>query len=165
VQPSRSCAIAVLCLLHACADEPGPRPCAGSDPHLVVDTGEHRLSLCQNGRPTATHAVRLGTGGVGKTSEGDGKVPLGEYALGRPRPSSKYGAFIEIGYPTDEQRLKGYTGTAVGVHGPDRRLTWLGLANNWFDTTDGCIGLATDPEMKRLSKWVTSSKAQRIVLR
>lgn len=165
MQSSRAFGIVILLLIAACADEGTPSPCSDSDPHLVVETAEHQLWLCQNGRPSMTYGIRLGTGGVGKTKEGDGKVPLGEYSLGRPRPSSKYGTFIEIGYPTDEQRGKGYTGSAVGVHGPDRRLLWLGRANNWFDTTDGCVGLATDPEMQRLSEWVTSSGARRILLR
>jgi murein L,D-transpeptidase YafK len=73
--------------------------------------------------------------------------------------------FIAIGYPTDEQRAKGYTGSAVGIHGPGRKLAWLGDANNWFDTTDGCIGLASDTETKQVSDWVTRSGAARILLR
>jgi hypothetical protein len=155
----------VLCLVHACPDTAAPNPCSGAEPHLVVDTSEHRLSLCKDGRPKRTYDVRLGIGGVGKTKEGDGKVPLGDYSLARPRPSSKYGTFIQIGYPTAYQRSQGYTGNSVGLHGPDRRLTWLGRANNWLDTTDGCIGLATDAEMERLAEWVGSSGARRIVLR
>jgi murein L,D-transpeptidase YafK len=70
--------------------------------------------------------LRIGHGGVGKTKAGDGKTPAGTYTLGQPRPSSKYGLFIPIGYPTVEQRKQGMTGGAVGVHGLDRRVKWLG---------------------------------------
>jgi L,D-peptidoglycan transpeptidase YkuD (ErfK/YbiS/YcfS/YnhG family) len=164
MQWGRPVVVAVLCVIHACGDGADANPCAGPDPHVVVDTVAHQLWVCRDGQPNLTYGIRLGIGGVGKTKEGDGKVPLGEYSLGRPRQSSKYGTFVEIGYPTHVQRSKGYTGSAVGVHGPDRRLMWLGRANNWFDTTDGCVGLATDAEMKRLSDWVTSSGARRILL-
>lgn len=48
-------------------------------------------------------AVRLASGGVGKAREGDGKLPLGTYALGKARTSKQYGIFIPIGYPTADQ--------------------------------------------------------------
>jgi murein L,D-transpeptidase YafK len=158
-------AIAALVLVPSCGEHGHVEPCGGDAPHLLVDTAAHRLWACEGDRAAVTFGVRLGKGGVGKTREGDGKVPLGEYPLGKPRASAKYGTFIEIGYPTAEQRREGYTGGAVGVHGPERRLTWLGRVNNWLDTTDGCIGLATDSEMKRIADWITASNAKRILLR
>jgi murein L,D-transpeptidase YafK len=157
--------IVVLCFAQACGEEARTNPCVQPDPHLLVETSRHELWLCQDGKPTRSYDVRLGKGGRGKTQEGDGKVPLGEYPLAAARPSSRFGLFIEIGYPTQDQRAKGYTGSAIGIHGPRRELAWLGDVNNWFDTTDGCVGLASDSEAIEISEWMTQSGAARIVLR
>ena len=70
-----------------------------------------------------------------------------------------------ISTPTTDQRKRGMTGGAVGVHGPDRRVRWLGAWVNTFDTTDGCIGVATDSEMRRVSRWARDHRAREIVIR
>ena len=101
----------------------------------------------------------------GFADEEFGRTPIGTYPLGQPRASQRYGIFIPIGYPTADQRKKGLTGGAVGVHGPDRRVKWLGRLVNTFDTSDGCVGLAKDEEMERIAKWVRSAKAHTIELR
>jgi murein L,D-transpeptidase YafK len=108
--------------------------------------------------------VRLAHDGTGKTKEGDGRIPLGSYPLGAPRPSKRYGTFIPIGYPTPAQRAKGYTGGSLGVHGPDRRVKWLGRLVNTFDTTDGCVGLAKDDEMDVIASWIRRRHAGTILL-
>lgn len=110
------------------------------------------------------YRIRLGMGGVGKEKEGDQKVPLGRYPLSKPRASAKYGLFIPIGYPTAEQRAQGFTGGAVGIHGPGRAWRWLGTLNNLFDTTDGCLGVATDAEMAAVAEWVRMKRAASIVI-
>ncbi len=117
--------------------------------------------LC-DGSSARSYRIRLGLGGTGKRREGDQKVPLGRYALSKPRVSAKYGLFIPIGYPTAEQRTQGFTGSAVGIHGPSRGLRWLGKLVNLLDTTDGCIGVATDPEMAVIADWVRQKRAATI---
>lgn len=139
--------------------------CKGGDARIVVDLEDHKLALCEQAKVVESFGVRLGHGGIGKTRAGDGKTPVGTYPLGKPRVSRRYGMFIPIGYPTAEQRKKGYTGGAVGVHGPDRRAKWLGRLVNTFDTSDGCVGLAKDEEMERIAKWVRSAKVRTIELR
>jgi len=148
----------------ACGLSAEVSPCQGTASYLHVDTAAHRLWLCDDATAERSYDIRLGKGGVGKTREGDGKVPLGTYGLGAPRPSVEYGTFIPIKYPTREQRALGYTGSAVGVHGPNRDLRWLGGLINVFDTTDGCVGLATDDETSALASWVTSKNAAIIEL-
>ena len=91
----------------ACALVPAPAraaSCPARGLALLVETGQHRLWTCENGRATGEYAVALGSGGVGKTRRGDAKVPLGDYALGTPRGSSQFHTFIPVGYPTAEQR-------------------------------------------------------------
>lgn len=150
----------------AIAAETPSNPCAGlTVAHVVVRTEEHKLYLCGKDQAVAsTYDVRLARNGVGKTRAGDGKVPLGSYPLGRPRPSKKYGTFVSIGFPLPDQRRHGYTGGDVGVHGPDRRVRWLGRLVNTFDTTDGCVGLASDREMDEIAAWLRRTSAARIIL-
>ena len=144
--------------------EPVTCPTSPQD-SVVVATAQHALALCENGRATETFLVRLGRRGTGKSREGDGKTPLGRYAIGEPRPSSAYGTFVPIAYPTLEQRRRGLSGSAVGVHGPTRWLRRLGGLVNLFDTTDGCVGLATDAEMQRVATWVREHREADILLR
>jgi murein L,D-transpeptidase YafK len=139
--------------------------CKGGDLRIVVDLDEHKLVLCDQAKALESFGVRLGHGGTGKTRAGDGKTPIGTSPLGQPRASQRYGIFIPIGYPTAEQRKKGLSGGAVGVHGPDRRVKWLGRLVNTFDTSDGCVGLAKDEEMERIAKCVRSAKVRTIELR
>jgi murein L,D-transpeptidase YafK len=141
--------------------------CGGSSSPaaVVVETSRHELYLCEAGRAKETFGVRLGSKGVGKRREGDKKTPLGQYGLGAPNASSDYGTFVPIGYPTEAQRREGYTGSAVGVHGPDRRIKWAGALVNAFDTTDGCVGIATDDEMNRVATWLRAHKSATIDIR
>ena len=140
-------------------------PCAAPDARIVVDTAAHRLLLCDRDQPTATFGVRIGSGGVGKTKEGDDKTPLGVYPLAAPRKSQRYGTFIPIGYPTPEQQKRGFTGGSIGVHGPDRLVRWMGSLVNTFDSTSGCVGIATDDEMAKIAAWVKTAGARTIELR
>lgn len=133
--------------------------------HVVVDLRAHQLLCCEGTRLVASYRVRIGSAGAGKREQGDQKTPVGLYKLGTPRRSTRYYLFIPIGYPTAEQVLRGFTGSDIGVHGPDRRLRWLGRFVNALDTTDGCVGLATDRETEAVANWVQSHSADRIYLR
>jgi L,D-peptidoglycan transpeptidase YkuD (ErfK/YbiS/YcfS/YnhG family) len=138
--------------------------CQGPAPVVVVDTSHHVLGLCDGGRSVESFDVRLGRHGTGKRREGDGKTPLGTYGLGDPVASAAYGLFIPVGYPTEDQRRLGFTGSAIGVHGPTRGARWLGSWVNFFDTTDGCVGIATDAEMRRIADFTRAHHARRIVI-
>lgn len=159
-------AVALAAALWAPGARAGQGPCGTlASAHLAVWAGEHRLYLCgAAGKLERSYSVRLASEGLGKSRAGDGKLPLGTYSLGAPRASEKYGTFIPIGYPTRDQQRRGYTGSGVGVHGPDRRVRWLGRLVNTFDTTDGCVGLATDEQMAEIAAWVRRARASRIVL-
>jgi murein L,D-transpeptidase YafK len=70
--------------------------------------------------------------------------------------------FIPVGYPTAEQAKKGYSGGAIGVHGPVRGFTWAGALNTWVDWTRGCIAVATDEDIRKVSLWVEERKPKLI---
>lgn len=158
-----------LWLIVLCGTESGQagadNPCRTRDTRIVVELEAHKLVLCERAQAVKTFGVRLGHGGIGKSRAGDGKTPVGVYPLGKPRASKRYGMFIPIGYPTAQQRTQGFTGGAIGVHGPDRRAKWLGRLVNTFDSSDGCVGLAKDEEMEAIAQWVRSAKARTIELR
>ncbi|HET9727633.1 MAG TPA: L,D-transpeptidase family protein [Gemmatimonadales bacterium] len=139
-----------------------PKPCAGRGTALVVDATQRTLWLCQEGKAVDELPVALGRGGLDKHVEADGKVPLGEYPLGAPVPSKAFHLFIPVGYPTPSQRRQGFTGGAIGVHGPGR--AYQGPPSTAMDWTLGCIAVGTDDEIGRVARWVTTAKARRIVI-
>jgi murein L,D-transpeptidase YafK len=60
------------------------------------------------------------SGGLGtKVNRGDGKSPEGFYTVGAKQlnPVSNYHLAINIGYPNQLEKLKGYTGDAIMIHG------------------------------------------------
>jgi murein L,D-transpeptidase YafK len=121
---------------------------------LLVETSAHTLLLCENGAATRRFPVALGRGGTGKTKTGDERTPLGEYRLEAPRASSRFGVFLPVGYPTKKQSLEGLSGADIGIHGPDRRFTWLGGATVWADWTSGCVALGSDTAIQAVAAWV-----------
>lgn len=67
-----------------------------------------------------TYKICYFSGGLGtKTKKGDGKSPEGFYQLmaGQMNPSSNYHLSINTGYPNALEKAKGYTGSAIMIHG------------------------------------------------
>jgi hypothetical protein len=139
--------------------------CGAPDRRIVVHTAGGRLLLCDWRVLAGSFPVHLGRGGVGKTRQGDNKVPLGVYPLGVPRPSDRFGTFIPVGYPTPAERKLGYTGSDVGVHGPHRALRWLGPLTNAVSSTAGCIGLGSDRDIDQVAAWVNARSVNTIEIR
>jgi murein L,D-transpeptidase YafK len=143
------------------APETGPCPKDGN--LILVETSAHRLWLCSSGKVVEAFRVALGSGGIDKRRQGDAKVPLGDYALDVPRASSSFHLFILVGYPTAAQQKAGFTGGAIGVHGPARGYETLGSsANTAVDWTLGCIAVGSDDEIERIADWQRRNKVHRI---
>lgn len=121
---------------------------------MAVVTRTHELLLCTDGAPEAHFTVSLGRGGVDKRQQGDARTPLGTYPLGDPRPSRRFGTFIPIGYPTPEQTASGFTGGAVGIHGPPRGWEVLDYATTAVDWTLGCIATGSDADVAAIAEFV-----------
>ena len=139
--------------------------CEGSGTSILIDSDDSKLFLCKSGKEVGNFRVSFGRGGFGKTKQGDKKTPLGAYSLGNPRPSgSGFKTFIPVGYPTKSQRAKGYTGGAIGIHGPAREFKFLGPINSTVDWTQGCIAVATDNEIDVISSWVSENSVSRVVI-
>ena len=104
--------------------------------------------------------------GVGKRKEGDNRTPLGRYGLGPPRASRSFHIFVPVQYPTPEQARLGFTGGAIGIHGPPRGWTTLAelamlVARDW---TAGCIALATDTDIDAVAAWVRKQEVRNVRL-
>jgi L,D-peptidoglycan transpeptidase YkuD (ErfK/YbiS/YcfS/YnhG family) len=138
--------------------------CVGRGNAIVVTTGSHRLRLCRADQADADFRVALGRGGVDKRRTNDNKTPLGEYALGDPVPSDRFGTFIPVDYPTAAQRKEGHTGGAIGIHGPHRTFRWLGRITTWLEWTRGCVALGRDEDIRTVSRWMRGHQVHEVVI-
>lgn len=141
---------------------PTIHPCANRGTSVVAYTWLHSLYLCEAGRIVDEFDMAIGRGGIFKRREGDHKTPIGVYPLGQPTPSAKFGTFIPIGYPTDTEKRDGYTGSAIGIHGPDRRFRCAGMLNIKVDWTAGCMAVATDDFVETVARFVQMNPEAKI---
>lgn len=132
---------------------------------VAVIARKRELWLCQEGVPVARFQVAIGRGGIDKRRRGDGRTPLGTYTLGDPRPSVEYGVFIPIDYPTRDQAAQGFTGSAVGIHGPPRGLTEPEYPTTAVDWTQGCIATGIDADIELIADFVRTHQPSSIVIR
>ncbi len=135
-------------------------PCQGEATSLVEWTRLHVLFLCQNGELVKSYDIALGRGGIYKTKEGDLKTPIGVYPVGAPTKSEQFGTFIPVGYPTPQEVEKGYTGDAIGIHGPDRRFRCAGFLNVAIDWTQGCQAVASDNQINEIAAWIRTRRKE-----
>jgi len=151
-------ALALLCSSSpaASSSSAGPsRGCRANETGIVVDTRAHQLHLCGDGKIERTFPVALGMRGVGKQRQGDNRTPLGRYGLGPPRASQHFHIFVPVQYPTPAQARMGFTGGAIGIHGPPRGWSFAELASLVAqDWTAGCIAVATDDDIEAVAAWI-----------
>ncbi|MEQ1878125.1 MAG: L,D-transpeptidase family protein [Bdellovibrionia bacterium] len=134
-----------------------PAACEKHGTSIVVETGRHRLYVCENGKTQISYRSALGRGGLDKRVEGDNKTPFGTYPLGKPRTSNEFHVFIPVGYPTRNQKLNGYTGGDIGIHGPPVRFAesyYVSAAISYLDWTRGCIALGQNDFIEAVAAWV-----------
>ena len=154
----------LLAALLAATTPPAPRApetaepgaCRAGENAVVVDATAHRLYLCAGGVAERSFTVALGANGVDKRRTGDNRTPLGVYALGAPRASASFHRFVPVAYPTPAQARAGFTGSAIGIHGPPRGLEGAArlqalVATDW---TAGCIAVATDDDIEAIVRWL-----------
>jgi hypothetical protein len=128
------------------------KPCEKRYNYVKVDTNTRLVHVCVRGKSINVYKASFGSNGFGKKKRGDRKTPLGEYSLARPRKSvSKWHTFIGIGYPTKSQKKLGYTGSSVGIHGPNQLFPYFNHLKDWGA---GCVVLASTSDIINLSKHV-----------
>jgi hypothetical protein len=158
------CAVAILPVLARGATHGMEgSPCPPSGDTIVVLARSRELFLCAGGSPRAQFAVALGRSGVGKRRRGDGRTPLGTYRLGAPRRSERYGTFIPIAYPTRAQTARGFTGAAVGIHGPPRGMDDSTYPVTALDWTLGCIATGSDIDVDAIADFVRARRPSVVI--
>ena len=131
-----------------------PSACPATGNVVAVFSRKREVWLCRDGTAAARFPVALGQAGTGKRRAGDRRTPTGTYALGEPRPSSRYGIFIPIEYPTREQADAGHSGADVGIHGPPRGQAEPDHPTTTFDWTLGCVATGTDADIQAVADFV-----------
>ena len=138
--------------------------CRGRSQVIVYSPSLKGIVGCRNEAPEFAMKVSVGSNGLGKTREGNRKSPLGTYWLGYPRKSLQFGIFIPVGYPNMANISKGYTGSAIGLHGPMRFMTCLpkkSLEKNW---TAGCLAVGRDSQIIEISEWILKNWPVKITI-
>ncbi len=116
---------------------------------LVVDKGERRLYVMQDGYVVRTYPVALGRDPVGpKQMQGDGRTPEGEYYIDWRNPNSRFYRSLRISYPSPADRqYAAYLGVDPGgmimIHGSPN-VTRTGDYGVRADWTEGCIAVSND---------------------
>jgi len=124
---------------------------------MAVDTSQSRLYLFENGssglRLVADYYISVGKMGVGKTSEGDLRTPLGVYFVSsnlNPKTLKRFygvGA-LPLNYPNPFDLRNGRTGGGIWLHGsPPEQFARPPKA------TDGCVVLS-NPDLQRIIRTV-----------
>jgi hypothetical protein len=158
--------VAALLTVSPSPESASSRTCERGETAVVIDTHAHRMHLCDAGAAERTFTVALGMRGAGKERQGDMRTPLGRYGLGPPRLSRNFHIFVPVGYPTPAQARQGYTGNAIGIHGPPRGWTTLAqlamlVREDW---TAGCIAVATDADIEAVAAWIRKREVKDVRL-
>jgi hypothetical protein len=170
MRPSPASLFLAALLTTSAPTTPRPRPtqgtCRTNETAVVVDTTGHRLYLCERGAVEGSFAVALGANGVDTRRTGDNRTPLGIYPLGTPRASANYHRFVPVAYPTPAQARAGFTGSAIGIHGPPRGLEGPArlLALVATDWTAGCIAVATNDDIEAVVRWLDTRNVRTVRL-
>ena len=141
----KSLIVILMCLLAPGLVQAGEFPLADL---VVVEKGERKLHLMQNGRIFKTFRIALGIMPVGdKLKEGDFKTPEGRYLLDRKNPNSDYFLSIRISYPDVQDRREAEAegvdpGGAIMIHGQPNVPTRSEAYYRTQDWTNGCIAVS-----------------------
>jgi murein L,D-transpeptidase YafK len=117
---------------------------------VVVRKSESRLYLERDGRAFASFRASFGSQPKGhKQQEGDERTPEGRYVLDSKNVKSAFYRSIHISYPNDRDAAAANAsgvkpGGQIMIHGQKNGLGWLSSATQWFNWTDGCVGLSNE---------------------
>lgn len=135
---------------------------------VVVELDRSRLYLFEQAegrtRLVADYYAGAGKNGAEKRVEGDKKTPIGVYRISGHIDGSQlpdlYGAgALPIDYPNAWDRLQGYTGSGIWLHG----VPWDTYARSPL-SSDGCVTMA-NPDFLELRTTVGSSDVPVIIVR
>lgn len=115
---------------------------------VVVRKSVARLYLESGGKSFASFRASFGSQPEGhKQQEGDERTPEGRYVLDSNNANSDFHRSIHISYPNAQdvasaQKRGAKPGGQIMVHGQKNGFGWLASVAQWFNWTDGCVGLS-----------------------
>lgn len=113
-----------------------------------VDKSERRMWLMNRDKVVRSFPVSLGGNPRGpKRAEGDQRTPEGNYIIDWRNPTSVAYRSMHISYPNRNDRewakRNGVSpGGNIMIHGQHNGIGWLWRVSQYFDWTNGCIGVA-----------------------
>ena len=113
-----------------------------------VVKNKSRLYLEKDGEVFASYRATFGAQPKGhKQQEGDERTPEGKYYLTYKNANSAFYLSIAVSYPNDEDRESARQrgvepGGDIMVHGQPNGYAWISPVSQFFNWTDGCIGLS-----------------------
>jgi murein L,D-transpeptidase YafK len=117
---------------------------------VVVRKSESLLYLERDGRAFASFRASFGSQPKGhKQQEGDERTPEGRYVLDSKNVKSAFYRSIHISYPNHQDaaaaKARGVKpGGQIMIHGQKNGFGWLSSVAQWFNWTEGCVGLSND---------------------
>lgn len=115
---------------------------------VLVEKGDRKLHLLQNGAPFRTFDIALGGTPVGhKEQEGDSRTPEGRYWLDVRNPGSDFFLSIRVSYPNERDRRRARElgvdpGGQIMIHGQPNEPRYSTGFYRSADWTDGCIAVS-----------------------
>ncbi len=115
---------------------------------VIVEKGERKLYLLENGKAFRTFDVALGIQPIGdKVKEGDFRTPEGRYLLDARNPNSEFFLSIHVSYPNSEDRRQAAAlgvdpGGSIMIHGQPNVPTKSEVYYRTQDWTNGCIAVS-----------------------
>jgi len=127
---------------------------AGHADSIVVEKGEHRMTLYAAGQPLGTYQVAIGKQTGKKERIGDYRTPEGLYHIDAKNPNSHFHLALHVSYPNADdlaraRQLGAATGGDIMIHGLPNGQGSAGITHRNYDWTNGCVAV-TDQEIEEI---------------
>jgi lipoprotein-anchoring transpeptidase ErfK/SrfK len=127
---------------------------AGRADSVVVEKGEHRMTLFAGGEALGVYQVAIGKTEGKKERIGDFKTPEGLYHIDAKNPNSRFHLALHVSYPnaddlTRARQLGVATGGDIMIHGLPNGQGKAGATHRNYDWTNGCVAV-TDQEIEEI---------------
>jgi len=127
---------------------------AGRADSVVVEKGEHRMTLFAGGEALGVYQVAIGKTEGKKERIGDLKTPEGLYHIDAKNPNSRFHLALHVSYPNADdlaraRQLGVATGGDIMIHGLPNGQGKAGATHRNYDWTNGCVAV-TDQEIEEI---------------
>jgi len=127
---------------------------AGRADSVVVEKGEHRMTLYAAGEALGVYQVAIGKTEGKKERIGDFKTPEGLYHIDAKNPNSRFHLALHVSYPNADDLARARqigvaTGGDIMIHGLPNGQGKAGAAHRNYDWTNGCVAV-TDQEIEEI---------------